>query len=181
MLHFQFKVRRKAPCNSGCCPPLHQCPPCPSTHPFSPARTFCLSGCVHSSAHSADHLLLLVFCVQMGSEATGLILWVDNATYVLQIRRTASCFPARLECCPVAHLHHTSLCAVMAGSGRCARICPAVVGSTFHRHAMHADIVCGSVLKENVRVNVGPSVRVRGVEGEVGTLARPHTLSVWGC
>ena len=57
---------------------------------------FCLSGCVHSSAHRADHLLLLVLCVQLGSEATGLILWTDNATSVLQIRRAASCFPARL-------------------------------------------------------------------------------------
>ena len=42
------------------------------------------------------HLLLLVFCVQLGLEATGLILWTDNATSVLQIRRAASCFPARL-------------------------------------------------------------------------------------
>ena len=43
----------------------------------------------------------------------------------------------------------------MAGYGRCARICPAVVGSTFHpmqcTNIMHVGIVCGSVLKENSR------------------------------
>ena len=37
----------------------------------------------------------------------------------------------------------------MAGYGRCARICPAVVGDTFHpmqcTNIMHADIVCGDL------------------------------------
>ena len=93
-LHFQSTVRRAAPCTTSCCPPLCAHSPRSSTHPFSPARTFLLSGCVHSSAHSADHLLLLVFRVQVGSEATGFILLVDNATSVPQILHAGAYFAA---------------------------------------------------------------------------------------
>ena len=47
-------------------------------------------------AYRQDLTLPLVFCAQVRSEATDPILGGANAISVLQIRRAASCFPARL-------------------------------------------------------------------------------------
>jgi hypothetical protein len=69
--------------------------PCSSIHPITPAHILGLTGGTLKT-YRQDLTLPLVFCAQVGSEATDPFLLGANATSVLQVRPAAVYFSAWL-------------------------------------------------------------------------------------
>ena len=144
-------MRRAALCTTACWPKFCEHLPCSSTHPITPDPTLCISGGTLKKRTAKISNCRLCFARRWDLKRQTLSL--VGPTPPPRFRYSAPRLSSRPGwCCPVEHLRAYVLCWLAMGAAHVFVLLSAVVGSTFHPmqciNRMHADIVCGSVLKE---------------------------------